>query len=118
MQIGERIKRRREELGLSADQVADRIGKNRATVYRYESNDIKNFPIEVLTPLAEVLRTTPAYLMGWDTPAETEVQETPAYNVLRIAARDGSYREKRLSDDDLAAVLVLVDRLPDASEDL
>lgn len=66
MQIGERIKRRREELGLSADQVADRIGKNRATVYRYESNDIKNFPIEILIPLAEVLRTTPAYLMGWD----------------------------------------------------
>ena len=66
MKIGDRIKHRREELGLSADQVADRIGKNRATVYRYESNDIKNFPIEVLTPLAEVLQTTPAYLMGWD----------------------------------------------------
>ncbi len=66
MQIGERIKRRREALGLSADQVADKIGKNRATVYRYESNDIKNFPIEVLIPLAEVLHTTPAYLMGWD----------------------------------------------------
>lgn len=66
MQIGERIKRRREELGLSADQVADRIGKNRATVYRYESNDIKNFPIEILTPLAEVLQTSPAYLMGWE----------------------------------------------------
>lgn len=66
MQIGERIKRRREALGLSADQVADKIGKNRATVYRYESNDIKNFPIEILIPLAEVLHTTPAYLMGWD----------------------------------------------------
>jgi len=66
VQIGERIKRRREALGLSADQVADKIGKNRATVYRYESNDIKNFPIEILIPLAEVLHTTPAYLMGWD----------------------------------------------------
>lgn len=66
MQIGERIKMRREALGLSADQVADKIGKNRATVYRYESNDIKNFPIEILIPLAEVLHTTPAYLMGWD----------------------------------------------------
>ncbi len=66
MQIGERIKQRREALGLSADQVADKIGKNRATVYRYESNDIKNFPIEILIPLAEVLHTTPAFLMGWD----------------------------------------------------
>ena len=66
MKIGERIKQRREELGLSADQVAERIGKNRATVYRYESNDIKSFPIEVLSPLAEVLMTTPAFLMGWN----------------------------------------------------
>lgn len=66
MKIGERIKQRREELGLSADQVADRIGKNRATVYRYESNDIKNFPVEVLSPLADVLKTTPAFLMGWN----------------------------------------------------
>lgn len=66
MKIGERIKQRREELGLSADQVAERIGKNRATVYRYESNDIKSFPIEVLSPLADVLKTTPAFLMGWN----------------------------------------------------
>ena len=66
MQPGERIKRRREELGLTVDQIAERIGKNRATVYRYESNEIKSFPIEILTPLAAVLQTTPASLMGWE----------------------------------------------------
>lgn len=64
--IGNRIKKRRKELGLSVEDVAFELGKNRATVYRYESNDIENMPASVLEPLAEILHTTPAYLMGWE----------------------------------------------------
>ncbi|MBQ2967439.1 MAG: helix-turn-helix domain-containing protein [Clostridia bacterium] len=66
MTIGERIKQRRKELDLSIEDVAKRLGKNRATVYRYESDDIMHLPVTVLEPLARVLNTTPAYLMGWD----------------------------------------------------
>ena len=66
MTIGERIKQRRLEIGLSVDQLADIIGKNRATIYRYESNEIEKFPLDTLNPLAEALRTSPAYLMGWE----------------------------------------------------
>ena len=65
MDVGERIKKRREELGLTADYVAEKIGKNRATVYRYESSYVEKLPTTILVPLAKVLRTTPAYLMGW-----------------------------------------------------
>lgn len=65
MTIGDRIKFRRKELGLSVDDVAKKLGKNRATVYRYESDDIENLPITILEPLAKVLQTTPAELMGW-----------------------------------------------------
>lgn len=64
MNIGERIKERRKYLELSVDDVAMKLGKNRATVYRYESNDIENLPITILEPLARILETTPAYLMG------------------------------------------------------
>lgn len=70
MTIGERIQQRRTQLGLTVDQVAEKIGKNRSTVYRYESSEIQNFPIDVLEPLADALRTTPAYLMGWETESE------------------------------------------------
>lgn len=66
MTVGERIKNRRKELGLSVDAVAKKLNKNRATVYRYESDEIENLPITVLEPLAKILNTTPAYLMGWD----------------------------------------------------
>lgn len=65
MKVGDRIKARRLELGLSVDEVAAALGKNRATIYRYESNEIENFPTSVLEPLSIVLDTSPAYLMGW-----------------------------------------------------
>ncbi len=46
MTIGERIKNRRVELGLSVEELARLLGKNRATIYRYESDEIENLPIK------------------------------------------------------------------------
>lgn len=66
MTVGKRIKLRRESLGLSVDDVAKKLGKNRATVYRYESDEIENLPTTILEPLAKILRVSPAYLMGWE----------------------------------------------------
>lgn len=65
MSIGKRIKNLRMKRGMSIDDLADRLGKNRTTVYRYENGDIENLPLSILNPLAEALDTTPANLMGW-----------------------------------------------------
>ena len=81
MTIGERIKQRRMELGLSVDEVAEKLGKNRATVYRYESNEIENLPVGTLEPLAKILETTPAQLIGWEYEEQDE-------NYRRIFARN------------------------------
>jgi len=61
--IGERIKRLRKKRGLSADEVAKALEKNRSTYYRYESDEIENMPISVLPKLAKVLGTTEAYIL-------------------------------------------------------
>lgn len=66
MEIYERIKVRRKELDLSADDVAHALGVSRATIYRYESADIEKLPITILEPLSKVLRCSPGYLMGWE----------------------------------------------------
>lgn len=66
MNVGERMRRRRKELKISAEAVAEKIGVSRSNVYRYEKGEIEKMPTEVLIPLSEILRTTPAYLMGWD----------------------------------------------------
>lgn len=66
MTIGERIRARRIELGMSIEELGKRLGKNRTTVYRYETGFIENLPIDILEPIAKVLQTTPQYLMGWE----------------------------------------------------
>lgn len=66
MTIGQRIKQRRLEMEMSVEQLAEALGKNRATVYRYENGDIENLPTPVLEPIAKALCTTPAYLMGYE----------------------------------------------------
>lgn len=62
--IGERIKARRLELRLTADQLAECVGKNRATIYRYENGEIENMPLSVMEPLAKALGMTPAELFA------------------------------------------------------
>ena len=68
MTIGERIKQRRKELGMNAEQLAEKIGKSAATVYRYENGDIERVDSNILMPIADALNTTPGYLMGWEEP--------------------------------------------------
>ena len=63
MTTGERIKARRKELGLSADQLANRIGVSRATMFRYENGAIEKVPGSVLAAIASALNIDPVYLL-------------------------------------------------------
>lgn len=72
MEVYERIRKRRKELDISADDVAEAIGVSRATVYRYESKDIDNMPLTTLEPLAKILKCSPGYLMGWEQNAQSD----------------------------------------------
>lgn len=82
MDIGKRIKQRRKELRMSADELAEKLGKNRSTIFRYEKGDIENLPLDILEPIAEALRTTPAYLLGWE--EEQKKNDTLAEIVVRM----------------------------------
>lgn len=85
MSIGQRIKETRIQQGLSIDDLACRLGKNRTTVYRYENGDIENLPLGILDSLADTLNTTPAYLMGWDTTGDVEYNQ---YYTVNDCERD------------------------------
>ena len=65
MKIGERIKQRREELGIGQTQLAAMIGSSKQNLYKYENSIITNIPADKVEAIAAALHTTPAYLMGW-----------------------------------------------------
>lgn len=65
-QAGERVRIRRKRLKLSQEQLAEKIGyKGRGPVSKLESGD-NAFKQPLVAKLAEALKTTPAYIMGWD----------------------------------------------------
>lgn len=71
MCTGKRMKERRKELGIKADEVAEALGCSRSTIFRYENGDIEKVPATLINTIAEVLKTTPAYLMGWSDDIDT-----------------------------------------------
>ena len=89
MTTGERMKARRKEIGLSAEQVAERLGVSPATIYRYENGDIEKMPGSILEPISKILFTSPAFLMGWEeSPLEFSEEELELVYNYRLSSRE------------------------------
>ena len=76
MNIGKRIKAKREELNMSQDELAHKLGyKSRSTINKIETgiNDISQSKV---VDFANALNTTVRYLMGWDTSEDSSISLT------------------------------------------
>ena len=104
MDIGKRIQERRKALKLSVEDVAKKLNKNRTTVYRYEKGDIGNLPLETLKPLADILDTTPAYLMGWEDKNDN-VSEDPPLLQNNFVAYVSLFEEETFTDEEYGKIL-------------
>ena len=72
MTIGERIKQRRIELGLTQTELAHRMGlTSKTTICKAETTDF-NPTTDRVREFAKALECTPAYLMGWEEQHEVE----------------------------------------------
>lgn len=71
------LKQRRKELGLTLLQIADAVGVTEATVQRWESGNIKTVRYEKIAKLSEVLKVSPAALMGWEEPLPSNIMPLP-----------------------------------------
>ena len=61
-----RIKLRREEIEMSQNELSNILGyKDHSTISKIESGQ-RDFPRKKLMEIAVALRTSPAYLMGWE----------------------------------------------------
>lgn len=69
--IMQRMKDRREELNMSYQALAEKVGLSKSTLQRYETGYIKNMPVDKLEEIARALCVSPSYLMGWEDPKPT-----------------------------------------------
>lgn len=79
MTIGEKIRYLRSKNNLSQDALAKALHTTKQAIYKYENGIVTNIPLDKINVLANVLNTTPAYLMGWEEkenpPAEPQLTE-------------------------------------------
>lgn len=70
--IGNNILQKRKELGMTQEELAKRLGyKSKSTINKIEMG-INDVPQSKIVRFAEVLCTTPAYLMGWKDDAKKD----------------------------------------------
>ena len=82
-EIGHRIKARREQLQMTQEELAKKIGyKSKTTITKIENgtNDIVQSKV---CDFAKALNTTPAYLMGWED-LEQPTPKSNGYSTVRI----------------------------------
>lgn len=65
MTKGNRIKNRREELGMGQTELAKKVGISKQSLYKYEKDIVTNIPSNIIEKLSRALDTTPAFIMGW-----------------------------------------------------
>lgn len=70
--LGERIRRLREERGLSQKQLAERIGVKKQSVSNWENGNAMP-SMDKFLQLVEFFRTTPNYMLGYEIKAGIDV---------------------------------------------
>lgn len=66
MSIGSTIRDLRVAANLTMQEVAERIGTTKQTIYKYENGIITNIPSDKIASLARVFHVSPAVIMGWE----------------------------------------------------
>lgn len=73
MDIGNRIRERRIELGMTQDELARVAGyKSKSSINKIEV-DGRGLPQDKIVAIAKALKVTPSYLMGWEDKEVAEV---------------------------------------------
>ena len=103
LEIYKRIRARREELGISQEELAKRMGyKSRSSINKIEKGE-NDIPQSKIVSFAQALRTTPEALMGWEQSPGPASDDLPTVSPTgqKIDARTRRQLEKVLDDDNL-----------------
>ena len=105
--VGERIREKRESLGMSQEELAKKLGyKSRSSINKIEA-DARNLTQSKIKSIADALQTTPSYIMGWDEPKDDiplniipmpEMRKIP--RIGRIACGDPITAEENIEEYD------------------
>lgn len=110
MNIGDRIRYRREELNMSQDELAQKLGyKSRSSINKIEKN-IRNLTQSKIKAIADALDTTPSFIMGWSEPTKMGMPDAVDTEAIKNAAEISNIY-LHLNKDDQEYLLLTARRL-------
>lgn len=112
MDIGIRIRKRREELGYTQEELAKKLGyKSRSSVNKIENS--REVSMKKIKMYADALQTTVPNLMGWEEPQIIIEKADIDAKVIMLEKRIKEYAIKlsKLSEDDRKDIMKMIDRL-------
>lgn len=87
MELSDRVRRRREDMGLTQDDLAKRMGyKSRVSINKIENG--RPVSQKIIVRLAEALGVSVPYLMGWDEKPAEELQGIGALAAQLVMDQD------------------------------
>ena len=98
MEFKDLLKTKRKELGLTMEEVAHSVGVSKATVQRWESGEIANVRRDKIASLAKALKTTPAYLMGWEEEVTKPTDDELDNQIIKVFNRLSEEKQKQALD--------------------
>ena len=90
MTIGERIRYRREEIHMTQQELAEKVGyKGKTAISKIEAGE-RELRQSMISPMASALNTTIEFIMGWDStdPDPTAITLSPVEQELVEICRD------------------------------
>ena len=102
LEIYKRMRARREELGISQEELAKRMGyKSRSSINKIEKGE-NDIPQSKIVAFAQALRTTPAALMGWEqSPASDDLPDLTPKDEREIMHLMDDMKEKLMREEGL-----------------
>lgn len=109
------------EKGIKPSKMCADVGISRGLITDLKMGRKSGITAITAQKIASYFGVSVGYLLGEETekaPAETDKRYPDGCNILKIAGRDGSFRERVLSDQQLAALIAIIDQMPDVPDDL
>ena len=104
LEIYKRIRARREELGISQEELAKRMGyKSRSSINKIEKGE-NDIPQSKIVAFAQALQTTPEALMGWEqspAPASDDLPDLTPKDEREIMHLMDDMKEKLMQEEGL-----------------
>lgn len=121
--FSERLRQGLELTDTKPAELSRLTGISKSSISHYLKGDWEGKQ-DAVYKIARALNVSEAWLMGFDAPIERDdkaittgiAKSDVNNNIIKIASRDGSYTERKLTDDQLDLIKKMIDQMANAED--